>query len=189
VPDQPTGRLTGAAADRLRTAALNYPEVGRTAGELPDGYHHLRRTVRLGSGPRVFREATAALMSWQLHLRAGLEVSTSGPVAAGNEVLMRASIGPLRFTVPCRVIYVIDEPSRRGFGYGTLAGHQESGEESFIISHDEQGGVNLSITAFSRPATLLARAAGPVGRAMQHEITGRYLRALSQTTPVARRNR
>jgi hypothetical protein len=34
-----------------------------------------------------------------------------------------------------------------------------------------------TITAFSRPAILLARAAGPAGRIIQRRITGRYLRA------------
>jgi uncharacterized protein (UPF0548 family) len=35
------------------------------------------------------------------------------------------------------------------------------------------------VTAFSAPASLLARAAGPAGRAIQRHITGRYLRALT----------
>ena len=33
---------------------------------------------------------------------------------------------------PCRVVYVIDEPDIRGFAYGTLPGHPESGEERFV---------------------------------------------------------
>jgi uncharacterized protein (UPF0548 family) len=43
----------------------------------------------------------------------------------GTDVL--AHLGPIR--VPCRVVYVLDEPERRGFAYGTLPGHPESGEE------------------------------------------------------------
>jgi uncharacterized protein (UPF0548 family) len=174
----PLTPLTGEAAARLRAACLSYPEAGRTAGELPDGYRHMHRTVLLGSGPRVFAGAVTALMSWQLHLRAGIDVSASGPATAGTDVLLRTRIGPLRLAAPCRVVYVIDQPGRRGFAYGTLAGHPESGEEAFTISQDDNGAVSLAIIAFSRPATWRARTAGPLGRAMQHQITDRYLRVL-----------
>ena len=37
---------------------------------------------------------------------------------------------------PCRVVYVVDEPDRRGFAYGTLPGHPESGEELFLVRYD-----------------------------------------------------
>jgi len=39
--------------------------------------------------------------------------------------------------------------------------------------------VTLTITGFSAPATLLAKAAGPAGRAIQRRITSRYLHALT----------
>jgi uncharacterized protein (UPF0548 family) len=174
----PLTALTSTDAVRLRAADLTYPDAGRTAGELPGGYRHLRRSTPLGSGAQVLDRTAAALMTWQLHLRAGIDVSADGPAAVGTDVLLHARIGPLRLAAPCRVIYVIDEPFRRGFAYGTLAGHPESGEESFVVSQDHDGTVSLAITAFSRPATRLARAAGPLGRAAQHQITGRYLRAL-----------
>jgi len=171
--------LTGAPAARLRAAALTYPEVGSTARTLPAGYRRLRRTAQIGSGPRVFAEAATALMSWQVHLLAGIGVSaSSATAAAGTDVLLLARIGPLRLVAPCRVVYVIDEPGRRGFAYGTLDGHQESGEEAFTVSLRDDGTVAFTITAFSRPATLLARAAGPAGRYIQDVITDRYLRAL-----------
>jgi uncharacterized protein (UPF0548 family) len=164
---------------RLREAPFTYPEIGATAGELPRGYRHVCRSALLGSGARVFAEAADALMSWQVQLRAGLEVAASDPVpAAGTVVLLRLRIAFLQFKVPCRVVYVVGEPDRRGFAYGTLAGHQENGEEAFIVSQDESGAVRLVITAFSRPAAPLARVAGPAGRLTQNVITDRYLRAL-----------
>jgi uncharacterized protein (UPF0548 family) len=51
-----------------------------------------------------------------------------------------------------------------------------SGEEAFVVSRDRDG-CAFTITAFSRPATLLAKASGPVGRGVQHLVTGRYLAA------------
>jgi hypothetical protein len=53
---------------------------------------------------------------------------------------------------PCRVVYVIDEPRRRGFAYGTLPGHPESGEEAFVLEQRDDGTIASNIIAFSRPA-------------------------------------
>ncbi len=77
-----------------------------------------------------------------------------------------------------RVVYVVDETHRKGFAYGTLPGHPESGEEAFVVELDGDGTVTFTITAFSRPSSRLARVAGPVNRAVQRWITGRYLRSL-----------
>jgi uncharacterized protein (UPF0548 family) len=107
-------------------------------------------------------------------------VSASAPVAEpGGLVLLGVIAGPVQITAPCRVVYVVQEPSRRGFAYGTLPGHPESGEEAFVVERHGDDTVTFTITAFSRPATVLARIAGPAGRTIQHRITGRYLQALA----------
>jgi uncharacterized protein (UPF0548 family) len=166
-------------ASRLVAAELTYSEVGATQGALPSGYRHLSRSRELGSGPDVFAVAASALLAWQLQLRAGLRVTASAPVAeTGAVVLLSAGGGPLQVRAPCRVVYTVTEPERRGFAYGTLAGHPESGEEAFLVELRDDGCVALQITAFSRPATVLARAAGPVGRLIQWHVTRRYLDAL-----------
>ncbi|MDX6395811.1 MAG: hypothetical protein QOJ73_6874 [Streptosporangiaceae bacterium] len=171
--------LTDAAAARLSAVGLTYSEVGLTAGVLPPGYHHQRRTAAIGSGPDAFAGAASALLSWQVHLRAGLRVCPSSARAEPGAVLILGlGAGPLRVTAPCRVVYAVDEPGRRGFGYGTLPGHPECGEEAFIIERHADDTVSFTITAFSRPARRLAKAAGPVGRAVQRRTTTRYLRAL-----------
>jgi uncharacterized protein (UPF0548 family) len=94
-------------------------------------------------------------------------------------ILLGVGVGPLRMRAPCRVIYTITEPQRRGFAYDTLPGHPESGEEAFTVSHRDDGLVVFMITAFSRPATIAARAAGPVGLLIQRHLTQGYLRALA----------
>jgi uncharacterized protein (UPF0548 family) len=91
-----------------------------------------------------------------------------------NRVFERHRIG-----APCRVVYLINEPGKRGFAYGTLPGHPERGEEAFLIEQHHDGTVSFIITAFSRPATPLARAVGPAGRVIQRHLTARYLRALA----------
>jgi len=164
----------------LRDAELTYREIGRTAGVLPPGYRHLRRGAVIGAGAQVFTDAVAALFSWQAHLRAGLQVSVSSAAAGpGTVAVLGFGPGPIRIGAPCRIVYVTGEPGRRGFAYGTLPGHPESGEEAFIINQAHDGTVSFTITAFSRPATLLAKAAGPAGWAIQRHITTRYLQALA----------
>jgi uncharacterized protein (UPF0548 family) len=171
--------LPDAVAARLSAAGLTYSEVGQSAGVLPPGYHHQSRSAAIGSGPDVFAGAASALLSWQVHLRAGLRVCASSATAEPGAVLILGlGAGPLRITAPCRVVYAIDEPDRRGFGYGTLPGHPECGEEAFIIERHADDTVSFTITAFSRPASRLAKLAGPAGRAIQRQTTARYLRAL-----------
>jgi len=156
---------------------LTYPECGATAGRLPEGYHHLELQVRLGAGLEVFERAAAALMSWQVHRAAGLTVIADGDARPGLRVVSRLAPG---ITAPCRVVYATDEPGSRGFAYGTLPGHPESGEESFMVTIDADGQVMFTVRAFTRPGTLLARVAGPAGRAAQRLVAGRYLRAMQR---------
>ena len=73
---------------------------------------------------------------------------------------------------------MIDEPNRIGFAYGTMAGHPESGEESFIVDKREDDSVWLSIRAFSRPSTWKYRLVWPFLRLQQNRFTKRYLKAL-----------
>jgi hypothetical protein len=115
--DHPAMRLKGmpaATRDRLTGASLTYSEVGATAGELPARYHHLTRCVIVGTGRQVFADAGNAVAGWQVQLRAGVTVSASSPTALpGTVVLLGLGVGPLRIDVPCRVVYVVDQPRRR----------------------------------------------------------------------------
>ena len=131
----PVTSMPAALANRLREADLTYPEAGATAGLLPAGYHHLRRAVVIGSGAQAFTAAADALAGWQVHSRAGLRISASTATAEPGSVLMLSlGLGAIRISAPCRALYVINEPDRRGFAYGTLPGHPERGEEAFIVS-------------------------------------------------------
>lgn len=118
-------------------------------------------------------------MTWQMHERAGLRVVADGPVAEEAEAVVLLGLRSLAIKAPVRVVYVVDEPSRKGFAYGTLSGHPECGEESFVLDIDEGEMVTFTIRAFSRGATWWARAAGPAGRGAQAMITRRYLQALA----------
>jgi uncharacterized protein (UPF0548 family) len=167
--------------DRYAAAEFTYPDVGASRGEFPPGYHHLRQVREIGSSRKSFDTAADILMGWDMHRKAGLKVDATTPTAQrGTVVVARLGLGPVGFTVPCRVVYVIDEPDRRGFGYGTLPGHPESGEERFVVEFDpESGAVRAHISAFSRPGRWFTRVAGPANRLTQRFMTDRYFRALT----------
>ena len=163
--------------------ALTYQEVGITRdlpeGPLPAGAHLLRLRTPLGRGEQVLRAAGEALLRFDMQRGAGLRVRASAPVAdVGVEVTLYAGLGPLRLPAPCRVVWRVDETDRVGYGYGTLPGHPESGEEGFLVARLPDDSVWLTVTAVSRAATWYTRAAGPLGRLGQRFIARRYARAL-----------
>ena len=161
----------------LEELPLTYPEVGATAtGQLPAGYGHLHTETRIGTGRQRFEQAADAVMHWGMQRGAGLRVRASSEVAAVDTVvLVRMGFLP----APCRVVYVVDEPDIRGFAYGTLPGHPESGEERFVVRRDpDTSAVFAEVSAFSRPATWWSKAAGPLVTVAQRVIAKRYLRGV-----------
>ncbi|OIN82183.1 DUF1990 family protein [Mycobacterium malmoense] len=161
----------------LEELPLTYPEVGATAaGQLPPGYGHLQLETQIGTGRQRFEQAADAVMRWGMQRGAGLRVRASSEVAeVATVVLVKMGFLP----APCRVVYVIDEPDIRGFAYGTLPGHPESGEERFVVRHDPTtSAVFAEVSAFSRPATWWSKAGGPLVSLGQRVIARRYLRAV-----------
>jgi uncharacterized protein (UPF0548 family) len=101
----------------------------------------------------------------------------------GDTANLVIPFGPLRVGAPVRVVYVVDAPARKGFAYGTLPGHPESGEEAWILQHTEDGSVWLTIRAFSRPSSSGWWVVYPVLRIAQAVYTRRYERALAGPIP------
>jgi len=152
--------------------------VGATAaGELPPGYDHLAVSAQIGTGRQRFEQAADAVMHWGMQRGAGLRVQASSETVEVSAVVVVKMMGLLR--APCRVVYVVDEPDIRGFAYGTLPGHPESGEERFAVRRDPNtSAVFAEVTAFSRPGTWWSKAGGPFVRMAQRIIANRYMRAL-----------
>ena len=151
---------------------LTYAEVGATRGDgtLPAGYHHLRRRMRIGKGEAAFHAAADAVLEWRMHkelrlhpqadhIRAEPDVNLWLQVGTRHLVLIRAH---------CRIVWVVDEPRRKGFAYGTMPGHPESGEESIVVERAGDDSVWLTIRVFSRAAKWYTRLAGPLLPLFQH---------------------
>jgi uncharacterized protein (UPF0548 family) len=172
-----TAPLPAADVSALESAAFTYSEIGATATVTPSGFQAFTRNRRLNR--RDFQSAAEELLAWRVHERAGLTVAASSHhVTAGAVVKMTVGIKPLALHIPCRVVYLIEEPQRSGFAYGTLPGHPESGEELFLLEQNPDDSITFTIKAFSKPASALARAGGPITRWIQLAMTNRYLEAL-----------
>ncbi|MGL5912375.1 MAG: DUF1990 family protein [Phycicoccus sp.] len=176
--------LPEAEAAALRALPFSYADVGATdddaLGTQPaPGAASTSFSMSASLRRADLDPAARDLLTWRVHERAGLRVASSDlPLVVGTVVRMRLGVGLLALRIPCRVVSVVEQPDVRGFTYGTLAGHPEAGEERFVVERTDDGSLRFSISGFSRPATVPARLAGPLGRAGQRWMTRRYRRAL-----------
>jgi uncharacterized protein (UPF0548 family) len=127
--------------------------------------------TRIGEGEKVFHRACEAILTWEVHRELGMGIETGADRAAPGVDVTVTVAGMIK--APCRVVYTVEEPRRVGWAYGTLAGHPESGEESFMVDRTGDGTVWLTVTAFSRATKWYARAGGPATRALQHAYAHR----------------
>lgn len=100
----------------------------------------------------------------------------------GDTATLTIKFAGVAVTAPVRVVYVVDEPDRQGFAYGTLEGHPEHGEEAFVVERTADGSVWLTITAFSRPSKWYWWIGSLPLRIAQETYTRRYLRVLTGPT-------
>lgn len=153
---------------------FTYPEIGRTRdGELPAGYRHVRRDAEVGKGEQAFARVREGMRDWRIHTLAGLRVASPGKPRVGHS--FRTALG--FFWVPCELVWLRDENSFYGYGFGTLAGHPLSGEEAFEVRLAPDGTVRFSVRAFSRRTAWYARLGAPFVLALQDFVTDRFVRS------------
>jgi uncharacterized protein (UPF0548 family) len=165
----------------FRSSDLTYAEVGASEFlPLPSGYSHLR--YRLDLGAVSFDAAAEAIETFALHRAAHVRMVTDAPRAEpGVRVTAVVGLGRLRMVAPCEVVAVFADPDRRGFAYGTLAGHPERGEEAFLVTRSAGGSVVFEVRAFSAPARWYAKVGSPLVPVFQRLYAwnlGRTLRRL-----------
>lgn len=185
LPAPETLRIRLAAA---QAAPFSYPMPGCTQqpARYP-GYDTDAARTWLGTGPEVYAAACAALRAWQM-FPAGWTciLPADAPIRPGTPLTMNARFLGLWWHNSCRIVYVIDEPGRFGFAYGTLPAHMERGEELFLITRDADGGIWYEIRAVSRPQRLIARLAYPLMRLLQARFrrdSARQMRAAAAAHP------
>lgn len=150
---------------------FTYSPVGATrSAVLPAGWRHVDRTWVLPVGS--FDAAAHAVLSLGVLRGAGLRVE-AGPLEPGSPVLQAVPLGPWVLLAPCRVVYVVSEPDRAGFAYGTVVGHPERGEEAFLVRRSGDL-VTLTIRSFTRPGSPLVAAGWPIAGLAVRLAVARY---------------
>ena len=152
-------------------------DTGRSAGMVMLGF-----MSGYSVGPPIFGRAVEALYAWRmfdlgwvrlLPAEASVEVGTTVGVLARHYGFWSLNLS--------RVVYQLQEDGpvrRRGFAYGTLPEHGESGEERFSVEKREDGSVFYDLYAFSRPNHPLARLGRPFARGLQRRFARDSLRAM-----------
>ena len=176
---RPTPAQVQVFLEQQRQEDYTYPQVGQTRNGLhPAGYTLDRHTAVLGSDD-CFERACEAVRRWRMFETPWIRLMNPEATFAEGETLV-VQVRHLGFysLLPDRVVYTLDEPGRFGFGYGTLAGHAEQGEERFLVTRSETGEVHFELHAFSRPRDPLARLGTPVARALQRAAAAAYTEAM-----------
>lgn len=163
---------------------FSYKEVGASReGAAPRGYVVDRYRVRLGEGPEAYAQAVEALRGWRQFDLGWVRLCwPDTPIEVGATVGVLARHYGFWSLNTARVVYVIEESGeveRFGFGYGTLPGHGERGEERFLIEWSrEDDSVHYDVFAFSRPNHPLAWPGYPFARALQRRFARDSKRAM-----------
>ncbi len=178
---RPSVEFCRKALNALTGKPLTYWERGATDWKrMPQGYAHATDRVTLGHGDEVWAFAKTALANWDCYPQEPwIGLSEYPPIEVGQQVMVLFEIAGLWWTSPCRIVYVIDEPHRYGFAYGTLPGHVESGEELFLVERDPMtGDVHYEIRMMANAANPLAKLVPPVVKAMQQRFRKTSMRQM-----------
>ena len=163
-------------------ASHSYAEVGASQTGFPTGYDHDYNRFHLGKGRLAFQQARRAIEEWRPFANGWTEVyPKEAPLAVGTTVAVLFRLCGLWWRNSTRIVYVVDEPDRFGFAYGTLVGHVERGEEYFGVEMDDEGEVWFRLEAFSRPAYWATRLTYPLARFFQR----RFVRAAGRAMQAA----
>jgi uncharacterized protein (UPF0548 family) len=175
------GSVDRAARRELEHAGargFNYQQVGASRDEtVPPGCDRVSESAVVGTGMSHFSLLAEGIRDWEIHRRSGLHVLASGPAREGGNVAIAQRFGPAAVVLSCRVVWTLDEPRRNGFGYGSLTGHPEAGEEAFLAELDPDGAVRFRVFGFTSAGTVATALARPLTRALTRRALVSYLRA------------
>ena len=166
---------------------FSYEEVGASQkGAPPKGYAVDRYRMKLGEGPEAYERAKESLRTWrQFNLGRVQLFPPDAPIEVGTTVGVLVRHYGFWSLNTARVVYLVEEVGeveRFGFGYGTLPGHGERGEERFSMEwHCEDDSVWYDVFAFSRPKHLLAWLGYPFARVLQRRCARDAKRAMGES--------
>lgn len=146
------------------------PVEGTRTGIPTPGYNRDVYRIQTGEGPEAFARTGEAIRRWVMFDLGWTRIlQAPTPPVAGELAAVAIRFG-LWWINSCRIVHVVDEPSRSGFAYGTLPGHVEAGEELFLAEQRADGSVWFEIHAYSRPRHPLTWLGYPLVRALQRRF-------------------
>ena len=147
-------------------------ESGLDHSHAPHGFVRDHTRSEVGRGEHEFQAAKDGLRDWvQFDLGWVRVANPKATIALGQVIAVEAhTIGIWSVNIS-RILYVINEETRFGFGYGTTPLHVERGEERFLIEFEPTaGGVYYDLLAISQPAHWLAKLGHPYARSQQRRF-------------------
>jgi uncharacterized protein (UPF0548 family) len=146
----------------LQNLEPTYAERGVSlTNECPTGFRRDNFVIHLGKGDEIFGRAVSGLQTWQAHRTKRTRVYPElQQIAEGGSVIVVLGSTSLAIAAPCRIVNVVAEEDLFGFAYGTLPGHPERGEESFLVRRANDGSIDFLISSSSRPLSSPVRLSG-----------------------------
>ena len=169
--------------DAQRSRSVNYGPVGATnGGAAPPGFVLDHNRQLLGRGEAVFARAREDLRRWRMFPAPWTAIEPAGaPIEQDAVIAVLIHALGLWWLNAARIVYVIDEPRRFGFAYGTLPGHVERGEERFLVEWLDSDEVWYDLRAFSRPRYWLVRLGKPIARMLQRRFARASKAAMAES--------
>jgi uncharacterized protein (UPF0548 family) len=168
-----------------RNLPFTYSEVGTTNTTPPAGYNVDHNRIQLDKGEVTYRRAVEALKNWRQFDLGWVTIVPPGvAIETGATVAVKARAFGTWSLNACRVVYVINEPRRFGFAYGTLPDHVERGEERFLIEWLPDDSVWYDIFAFSRPQHPLVKLTFLLARRLQKRFARESLARMKTATDL-----
>jgi uncharacterized protein (UPF0548 family) len=177
---KPTSAKLATICESAQASPLSYSKYagaistlnGPTGLHAPPGFSIDHTRSEIGHGLSGFEAAKSALRQWQHFDLGWVRVANSeAPIAPGEVVAVEVHALGLWSLNLSRTLYVIDEPNRFGFAYGTTPLHAERGEERFLLEYDPNSGkLSYDLLAISQPAHPLAKLPYPYTRSLQRRF-------------------
>jgi len=190
---KPSGDDIERLAHQLDVLPLSY-EAGLLEriddeSELPrhlGGWFVDRFEAEIGRGDNDFAAAREALRRWLQFDRDWLVLADDPvPIKEDAVVTYAARVLGTWWGYGCRILRVIDEPTRFGFIYGTIQGHAERGEEVFLVRQNTDGTVTYSLFAMSRPGRWFSWPGMPIARRAQGRFRPTSANAMRRAVAAA----
>lgn len=183
VPAEASWRI-GSGAERFATAAdalLSWAALRGAGLKISD--------VRPASGPMYlgvsFNADGTPIAPSKNEVEQRFDADGTPYVTPGSTIRVAGHLKRMDVGAELRVIFTVEEERRVGFALGTVGDSVVSGEESFMLTWNDEDEVWFTVRAFDRAVAPLYRAFSFLVTRRRNELFQGYLRSISPlyTTP------